>query len=209
MGPRHEWRGNIAIFVCRVSIRAELQWGRATNGAEIKFIKDKSLLIFHCFNGAAPRMARKSRIFLVFFIVATSLQWGRATNGAVMWTTVDTGTSSSSSFNGAAPRMARKCEGWSPHIPNFSTASMGPRHEWRGNAPRSICLDTNHVASMGPRHEWRGNANRPAPVRGFFRRFNGAAPRMARKSFICAAKMSRSCGFNGAAPRMARKSLMI
>ena len=56
MGPRHEWRGNYKDMGANES-RWKLQWGRATNGAEM------------------------FRAFLEYFLQG-ELQWGRATNGA-------------------------------------------------------------------------------------------------------------------------------
>ena len=40
-------------------------------------------------------------------------------------------------------------------------ASMGPRHERRGNAEYTKAADAERLASMGPRHERRGNQHKP------------------------------------------------
>jgi len=79
-----------------------LQWSRANDGAETEVMNEHLRIVEHCFNGAAPMMARKLE--------------------------GETGNPSATliGFNGAAPMMARKQAYTSPETAE-NVASMEPR----------------------------------------------------------------------------------
>ena len=95
---------------CKEAVKAaqevKLQWGRATNGAEISYMLRPTKKPSRLQWGRATNGAEIAAV-VVLVIPSVVLQWGRATNGAEIrrpsgwWQKVRC-------FNGAAPRMARK-----------------------------------------------------------------------------------------------------
>jgi hypothetical protein len=154
-GPRHGGRGNLAA-------------------------QSPAPALTPCFNGAAPRGARKLRACnsssRFFRCASTGPRHGGRGNGISDWRDVKIHFG----FNGAAPRGARK---W---------LSAQRRHDAQS-------------ASTGPRHGGRGNVMSPWFALVTPLCFNGAAPRGARKYAVPSAMTKDERRFNGAAPRGARK----
>ncbi len=130
-------------------------------------------------NGAAPRGARRRR-----------RSWSLR---GCPW-----------SFNGAAPRGARRpareaAERESIEMLQWGRAPRGA--ETRRAAPRP----RQELASLGPRPEGRGNRGQRRQRVSRYTRFNGAAPRGARKYRPPHGRGKARSRFNGAAPRGARK----
>ena len=211
MGPRPRGRGNNMSLHGLPDAGAELQWGRARAGAEIRVIREVGFL---CEASMGPRPRGRGNYDDAKWPVnkpnasmgprprgrgnrhtlsasrrsfETSLQWGRARAGAEI------------------PIPG------SLYCPTAVVASMGPRPRGRGNWQRCSRRITLRRASMGPRPRGRGNTDsdpRPAFATTVLAS-NGAAPARARKFARFAAgadAISQNLfGFNGAAPARARK----
>ena len=93
------------------------------------------------------------------------LQWGRAMNGAEMRQNAYKKNPTERLQWGRAMNGAEILRAVQDSC-IFHNASMGPRHEWRGNEQsRTGKAKDESPASMGPRHEWRGNV-KGGPVKG-------------------------------------------
>jgi len=123
MGPRHEWRGNNGL--CPHDNKpCWLQWGRATNGAEIVDIAKNRVTVAPASMGPRHEWRGNAVFGTGNALYIRMLQWGRATNGAEI-----------------GEHQARE----RPHV-----ASMGPRHEWRGNEIQiAASLSRQHTLQWG------------------------------------------------------------
>ena len=133
-----------------------LQRGRATGGAEIAF---------------------DTVVEIRAFIASTGPRHGGRGNSRMIVNLV----SPPSSFNGAAPRGARKSA-----TDTWVTAPKNRLQRGRATGGAEIHVPPSpptrrHNASTGPRHGGRGNMDYTHPRGPARPRFNGAAPRGARK----------------------------
>ncbi len=153
MGPRPGGRGEGSVRF-REGPCVELQWGRAPEGAE-RTARGRPALRVGCFNGAAPRRARRARF--PSRLCRTSV-----------------------GFNGAAPRRARRVTRGMAATGNQVQLQWGRAPEGaercRRRAIRWPMAGFNGAAPRRARRDLRGCRTRCTP-----RRFNGAAPRRARR----------------------------
>ncbi len=203
MGPRPGGRGEV-LLVPRVLRVATLQWGRAPEGAERSWFKSTQGNQLHasmgprpggrgeaetwqqkrnrrsCFNGAAPRRARREpgqlrkrfapepasmgprpggrgekHMPMRKPALVMMLQWGRAPEGAESGWRPSWARSWAWLQWGRAPEGAeRRCSKVFSGRPTL--ASMGPRPGGRGEGVSGAAATPERVASMGPRPGGRG-----------------------------------------------------